>query len=52
MLNFPVIFLLIALAAAVLGFGIVANSAIMIANVFFGILLVLFVASLFRGRRI
>ena len=51
MLNYAVIFLVIALAAGVLGFGVIAGTAAEIAKVLFIIFLVLFVVSLFRGRK-
>ncbi len=51
MLNYAVLFLLIALVAGVLGFGAIAGTAAMIAKVFFVIFLVLFLAALLRGRR-
>jgi uncharacterized membrane protein YtjA (UPF0391 family) len=51
MLNYAITFLLIALVAGLLGFGVVAGTAATIAKVLFVIFLVLFVASLFRGRK-
>ena len=51
MLNYAVIFLLIALVAGVLGFGVVAGTAAYIARVLFAIFLVLFIASLIRGQK-
>lgn len=51
MLNYAVIFLLIALVAGILGFGVVAGTAAYIAKVLFVIFLVLFIASLFRGQK-
>jgi uncharacterized membrane protein YtjA (UPF0391 family) len=51
MLNYAVIFLIIALLAGVLGFGVIAGTAATIAKVLFLLFLVLFIASLFRGRR-
>ena len=50
MLGYAVTFLLIALLAGVLGFGVVAGTAATIAKVCFVIFLVLFIASLLRGR--
>jgi len=50
MLNYAVIFLLIALVAGILGFGVIAGTAAMIAKVFFVIFLILFIAALLRGR--
>lgn len=51
MLSYAVLFLVIALIAAVLGFGVIAGTAATIAKVLFLIFLVLFVVSLLRGRR-
>ena len=50
MLRYAVIFLLIALVAGVLGFGVIAGTAAPIAKVLFVIFLVLFIVSLLRGR--
>jgi uncharacterized membrane protein YtjA (UPF0391 family) len=51
MLSYAITFLIIALIAGVLGFGVIAGTAAMIARVLFLIFLVLFVVSLFTGRR-
>jgi len=51
MLNWAVTFLIIALIAAVLGFGVVAGTAASIAKVLFLVFLVFFVISLIAGRR-
>ena len=51
MLYYSITFLLIALIAGALGFGVIAGTAASIAKVLFLIFLVLFIASLFRGRR-
>lgn len=51
MLSYTVLFLLIAIIAGALGFGVVAGTAALIAKIFFILFLVLFVASLLRGRR-
>jgi uncharacterized membrane protein YtjA (UPF0391 family) len=51
MLNWAILFLLIALVAAFFGFGVVAGTAATIARVLFVLFLVLFVASLIFGRR-
>ncbi len=51
MLSYAIIFLLVAIIAGALGFGAVAGTAATIAKVFFVIFLVLFVATLLRGRR-
>ena len=50
MLSWALTFLIIALIAGVLGFTIVAGTAAWIAKVLFVVFLVLFVASLLRGR--
>ena len=52
MLNWSIIFLIIALVAAVLGFGGIAGAAVGIAKLLFGVFLVLFLISLFLGRRV
>jgi len=53
MLYYSLIFLIIALIAGVLGFGVVAFAAAEIARIFFFVFIVLFVVSLivprFRG---
>lgn len=50
MLGYAITFLLIAIIAGILGFGVVAGTAAVIAKVCFIVFLVLFIASLFRGR--
>ena len=50
MLGYAVTFLLVALLAGVLGFGVIAGTAASIAKILFVIFLVLFVVSLVRGR--
>ena len=52
MLGYAITFLLIALLAGVLGFGVIAGTAATIAKVCFIVFLVLFVASLLRGKRV
>jgi len=52
MLSWSVFFLMIALAAAFLGFSTIAGAAAGIAKTLFGVFLVLFVISLFFRRRI
>lgn len=52
MISWSVFFLIIALAAALLGFSTLAGAAAGIAKTLFGVFLVLFVISLFFGRRI
>jgi uncharacterized membrane protein YtjA (UPF0391 family) len=51
MLNYAIIFFIIALIAAVLGFGVIAVTAAWIAKVLFIIFLVLFLVSLLRPRK-
>lgn len=51
MLHYSVMFLIIALVAAVLGFGFIAGTAAEIAKILFLVFLVLFVVSLITGRR-
>jgi len=51
MLYWTLVFLLIAVVAAALGFGGIAGEAESIARVLFIIFLVLFLASLIFGRR-
>ena len=51
MLYYAVIFLLIALLAGTLGFGVIAGTAATIAKILFIIFLVLFVAALLRRKR-
>ncbi|HWA08791.1 MAG TPA: DUF1328 domain-containing protein [Opitutaceae bacterium] len=52
MLSYALTFFLIALIAAILGFGVIAGTAAMIAKVCFVIFLVLFIVSLFSGKRV
>ena len=52
MLSWSIFFLIIALVAALLGFSSIAGAAAGIAKILFGVFLVLFVISLFFGRRI
>lgn len=51
MLSWAITFLIIALIAGVLGFGVVAGTAAWIAKVLFVVFLVLFIVSLVSGRR-
>jgi uncharacterized membrane protein YtjA (UPF0391 family) len=51
MLHYTVVFLIVALIAAVLGFGVVAGTAALIAKFCFVLFLVLFVVSLLTGRK-
>ncbi len=52
MLSWSISFLIIALVAAFLGFSSIAGAAAGIAKLLFGVFLVLFVISLFFGRRV
>lgn len=52
MLSWALTFLIIALIAGVLGFGVVAGTAAWIAKVLFVVFLVLFIVSLISGRRV
>jgi uncharacterized membrane protein YtjA (UPF0391 family) len=51
MLGWALTFLVIAIIAGVLGFGVVAGTAATIARVLFFVFLILFVVGLFMGRR-
>ncbi len=51
MLGWALTFLIIALIAGVLGFGVVAGTAASIAKILFVVFLVLFVIGLVLGRR-
>jgi len=51
MLSYAVTFLIIALIAGILGFGVIAGTAASISKILFLIFLVLFVVSLLGGRR-
>jgi len=51
MLSWALTFLVIALIAGVLGFGVVAGTAASIAKILFVVFLVLFVVGLIMGRR-
>jgi len=51
MLYYTWIFLVIALIAALFGFGLVASAAAGIAKILFFVFLVLFLVSLIGGRR-
>jgi uncharacterized membrane protein YtjA (UPF0391 family) len=50
MIGWAITFLVIALIAAVLGFGGIAGTAVGIAKLLFFVFLVLFIVSLFVGR--
>jgi uncharacterized membrane protein YtjA (UPF0391 family) len=51
MLHYAWVFLVIALIAAVLGFGVIAGTAATIAKFLFVAFLVIFLISFFMGRR-
>jgi len=51
MLSWAITFLIIAIVAAILGFGGIAGTAVGIAKLLFFVFLALFVISLFMGRR-
>ena len=51
MLSWALTFLVIALIAGVLGFGVIAGTAASIAKICFVVFLVLFVLGLVMGRR-
>ena len=51
MLSYAITFLIIAISAGILGFGVIAGTAAMIARVLFILFLILFLASLFTGKR-
>ncbi len=51
MLTYSIVFLLVAILAGVLGFGVIAGTAATIAKVCFVVFLVLFLFSLLGGRR-
>lgn len=51
MLSWALMFLILAIIAGVLGFGVVAGTAAWIAKVLFVVFLVLLLVSLFTGRR-
>ena len=51
MLSWTLTFLVIALIAGVLGFGVLAGTAVSIAKVIFLVFLVMFIISFIMGRR-
>jgi uncharacterized membrane protein YtjA (UPF0391 family) len=51
MLSWALMFLVVAVIAAVLGFGVIAGTAAIIAKIFFGVFVILFVITLIFGRR-
>jgi uncharacterized membrane protein YtjA (UPF0391 family) len=50
MLSSAMMFLIIAIVAAVLGFGVIAGTAATIAKILFFVFLVIFLVSFVRGR--
>ena len=51
MLHYALIFIIVALVAALLGFGALAGTAAYIAKILFFVFLVLFVISLITGKK-
>ena len=51
MLSWALLFLIIAIVAVVLGFGVVAGTAAWIAKVLFFVFLILFIVGLLTGMR-
>jgi uncharacterized membrane protein YtjA (UPF0391 family) len=51
MLDYAVTFLIVAIIAGILGFGVIAGTAALVAKALFVVFLVLFLASYFRGRK-
>ena len=51
MLSWALTFLIIALVAGVLGFGVIAGTAASVAKILFFVFLILFVVGLLMGRR-
>lgn len=51
MLSYTLTFLLVAIVAGILGFTTIAGSAAWIAQILFGIFLILFVVSLITGKK-
>lgn len=50
MLHYGIIFLIVALVAAALGFGALAGTAAMAAKIVFVVGIIIFLVSLFTGR--
>jgi uncharacterized membrane protein YtjA (UPF0391 family) len=50
MLSYAILFLIIAVVAGILGFGVIAGTAALIAKICFVVFLVLFLFSLIGGR--
>lgn len=51
MLYYAFLFLLLAIVAGILGFGVIAGTAAMIAKAIFIVFLALFIASLLLGKK-
>ena len=51
MLNWAITFLVIALIAAIFGFGVLAGTSMQIAKILFFVFIVLFIISFFMGKR-
>lgn len=51
MLAYTILFLVLAIVAGALGFGVIAGTAASIAKILFIVFLVLFAFSLLRGRK-
>ena len=51
MINWAITFLVIALIAAILGFGGIAGTAVGLAKILFFVFLVLFIVSFLMGRK-
>lgn len=51
MLGWAIFFLIVAIIAAVLGFGFLADTAATIAKILFVLFLIIFIVSLVFGRR-
>ena len=52
MLNYGILFLIIALVAGLFGFGLVGGMAFTAAKICFFVFLVLFIVSIVSGRRV
>ena len=51
MLSWTLLFLVIAIVAGLLGFGLIGGTAYMLAKICFFLFIILFLVSLIRGRR-
>lgn len=51
MLHYSLVFLVVALIAGILGFGVVAGAAASIAKICFFLFLVIWILAFFAGRR-